>query len=247
VRKHLYNTTIGKVPWFIRRFGASELLLKPLRVVFAPVIIPLLPHKSFQFKGATYECFYHGYNMTWAGERMIEVPIAKSYLDQYGGKDVLEVGNVLSHYFPVVHDILDKFERGPRIINKDIIEFVPPKQYDLILSISTFEHIGFDDDSDVSSDKKIGEAIAACRAILKPGGKFVMTVPLGYNPNLDRLIRNCELEASGEFYMRRVQRLDWEATSKEEALECPYKTRFPYASALLIAEFSYPSGSKSVG
>ena len=178
---------------------------------------------------------------------MIEVPIARSYLEQYDGKDVLEVGNVLSHYFPVAHDTLDKFERGPRIINQDIVEFNPAKQYDLILSISTFEHIGFDDDSDVSSDKKIGEAISACRGMLKPGGKFVMTVPLGYNPNLDRLIRNCELGASSEFYMRRVQKLDWEPAQKEEALECPYKTRFPYASALLIAEFSKPSGNKSMG
>jgi SAM-dependent methyltransferase len=247
VRKHLYNTTIGKVPWFIKRFGASELFLKPLRVAFAPMIIPFLPPKSFQFQGKTCQCFYHGYNMTWAGERMIEVPIAKSYLDRYRGKHVLEVGNVLSHYFPVSHEILDKFERGTGIINKDVVEFLPAKRYDLILSISTFEHIGFDDDSDVSSGKKIGEAIAACRGILKPDGKFVMTVPLGYNPDLDRLITNSELDASAEFYMRRVQKLDWEPASKEEALRCPYRTPFPYASALLIAEFSNPCGSHSVG
>ena len=177
---------------------------------------------------------------------MIEVPIARSYLDQYSGREVLEVGNVLSHYFAVSHDILDKFERGPRIINKDIVEFDPAKRYDLILSISTFEHIGFDDDSDASSGKKISDAIAACRRLLKPDGKFVMTVPLGYNPDLDRLIRSSELDTSGEFYMRRVQKLDWEPTSREEALRCPYKGPFPYASAILVAEFSKTEDGKPV-
>ena len=238
MRKHLYNTRIGKIPWFIKRFGASELILKPLRVAFAPVIIPWLPQKSFRFQGESYKCFYHGYNMTWAGERMVEIPIARSYLEKFQGSEILEVGNVMSHYIPVSHEILDKFEKGPGIINQDIIAFSSKRLYDLILSISTFEHIGFDDDSDAPSGKKILDAIAACRRLLRPDGTFVMTVPLGYNPDLDHIIRDSELGASAEFYMRRVRRLDWEPTIKAEALKCPYKRPFPYASAILVAEFS---------
>ncbi len=245
MRKHLYNTTIGKVPWFIKRFGARELVLKPLRGIFAPVIIPFLPKKSFQFQGKIFACFYHRYNMTWAGERAIEIPIARSYLEQYPGGNILEVGNVLSHYFPIAHEVLDKFETGEGIINEDIIGFLPSKQYDLILSLSTFEHIGFDDEAENSSAQKIREAMAACRSFLKPDGKFVLTVPLGYNPELDRMIRNSELEASREFYLRRAKKLDWEMTSRKEALTCPYKTRFPYASAILVAEFTKAANPKS--
>jgi len=237
MRKHLYNTTIGKVPWFIKRFGAREMVLKPLRGILAPVIIPCLPKKTFQFRGKGFTCFYHRYNMTWAGERAVEIPIARSYLEQYPGRNILEVGNVLSHYFPIAHEVLDKFERGEGIINEDIIAFRPAKQYDLILSISTFEHIGFDDEGEDSPGQKIREAIAACRSHLKPDGKLVLTVPLGYNPELDRMIRNSELEAEAEFYLRRARKLDWEMTDREEALRCPYKTRFPYASAILVAEF----------
>ena len=236
--KHLYNTTIRKVPWFIKRFGAREVLLKPLRVIFAPAIIPFLPKKSFQFEGQSLPCFFHRYNMTWAGERSIEIPIAKSYLDKFDGKDILEVGNVLSHYFPVRHDVLDKFEKGPGIINEDIIDFHPPKNYDLILSISTFEHIGFDDEATEPSGRKIKTAIAACQEFLKPDGKLVLTVPLGYNPDLDRLIRNGELSAARESYLRRVRRLDWQPSTKEEALQSRYKAPFPYANAVLVAEFS---------
>ena len=238
MRNHLYNTVIGKVPWFIKRFGAGEIVLKPLRVLFAPLIIPGLPQKTFQFQGQPLTCFYHRYNMTWAGERCIEIPIAKSYLDQYPGKRVLEVGNVLSHYFPVSHDILDKFEKGPGIINEDIIGFAPAKKYDLILSISTFEHIGYDDEAEESSSQKIQSAVAACtKKLLAPGGKLVITVPVGYNPELDQLMQSGELDHSSEFYMRRVQRLDWVASTKGEALKCRFRTPFPYANAILVAEF----------
>ena len=239
LKKHLYNTVAGKVPWFIKRFGAAELILKPMRVVFAPLIIPLIPRKHFGFNGQSLDCFYHRYNMTWAGERCIEIPIAKSYLDRHSGKRVLEVGNVLSHYFPVSHDILDKFEKGIGIINEDIIGFAPQKRYDLILSISTFEHIGYDDETEESSSKKIKQAIDACtQTLLAPGGKLVITVPIGYNPELDQMIKNGELKTSGETFMRRVKKLDWVASTKAEALNCRFRTPFPYANAILVAEFS---------
>ena len=223
-------------------------MLKPLRVLFASVIVPRLPKKTFEFQGRSFACFYHRYNMTWAGERCIEIPIAKSYLDQHPGKSVLEVGNVLSHYFPVSHAILDKFERGPGIINEDIIHFSPAKQYDLILSISTFEHIGFDDEAEGSSGQKIQSAIAACtKKLLKSDGKFVMTVPLGYNPDLDRMLKCGELGATREFYMRRLKRLEWVASAKEEALQCRFRTPFPYANAILVAEFSNQKDQNPVG
>ena len=237
MKKHLYNTTFGKVPWFVRRFGASEMFLKPLRVAFAPVIIPFLPRRSFEFDGRKLDCFYHGYNMTWAGERTVEVPIAKTYLDRFAGKQILEIGNVMSHYFPARYDIVDKFEKAPGIINEDILAYRPGKSYDLILSVSTFEHIGFDDEAMESSRKKILEAIAACRKLLATDGVFLLTVPIGYNPDLDDLIRAGELGAARELYLQRPGRLRWEQTDRAGALRHQFKTPYPYANALLIAEF----------
>lgn len=58
---------------------------------------------------------------------------------------MLEVGNVLSHYFPIHHDIVDKYEVCPGVINQDIADFLPQEKYDLILSISTVEHVGWDE------------------------------------------------------------------------------------------------------
>ena len=47
---HLYNSRLGKVAWFVRRFGAAELFLKPLRCAFAPLIIPRLLKPEFEFE-----------------------------------------------------------------------------------------------------------------------------------------------------------------------------------------------------
>ncbi len=237
MKKHLYNTTLGKVPWFIKRFGLAEIFLKPLRLVAAPLIIPVLPKMSFELAGEKLECFYHRYNMTWASERCVEIPIARKYLEGRAGGAILEVGNVLSHYFTVQHEVLDKFETGPGIINQDILHYQPGKRYDLILSLSTFEHIGFDDDSVEPSSQKIQAAIATCQGLLNPGGTLVLTLPIGYNPDLDELIRSRRLNSAREFFLRRRARLQWEPAPRDEALRCRYKHPFPYANALLIAEF----------
>jgi len=239
VKKHLYNSKLAKVKWFVRRFGWKELALKPLRMVFAPVIIPTLPKKTFQYKGTTLEYFFHRYNMTWASERCVETPIGRLWLSKYRPNATLEVGNVLSHYGPIQHRVLDKFEKGPGVINEDIVEFKPPDRFQLILSISTFEHIGFDDSSDGSgSAEKILAAIKSCRSLLTPEGRLVITVPIHYNPAMDQLIRGEALPTDARTFLIRRGYTDWVETDQAEALTAKYKEPFPYANAVMVAEFS---------
>jgi hypothetical protein len=82
------------------------------------------------------------------------------------------VGNVLSHYFSVNHDVVDKYEKAEGVINRDIIDFHPSKEYDLIISISTLEHVGWDEDiSDhkiLHDPSKILRAIENLRGLLAP-------------------------------------------------------------------------------
>jgi hypothetical protein len=239
--RHLYNSKLSKFVWFADRFGAAEMIRKPLRWLFAPVIIPRLARKTFSFQGADLEYFYHRYNMTWACERCLEVPVGRFYLDQFHDRRVLEIGNVLSHYLSAGHDVLDKFERGIGIINQDVVDFTPAEPYDLAISLSTFEHIGFDDEASTPSDQKIRAALAACRKFLAAEGKLVITVPIGYNPFLDRLIREQALEADREFYFVRTGFLSWQPADQIRALEKQYRRPFPYANALLVAEFQAAS------
>ena len=206
---HLYKSRLGKVAWFVRRFGAAELFLKPLRCAFAPLIIPRLARAEFVFEGKSLPLFYHRYNMTWANERAVEVPVAGEFLRRFAGKRVLEVGNVTPHYLDTGHTVLDKFERGPGIINEDIAGFAPGERFDLILSVSTFEHIGYDDEADGDSGEKISQSIATCRSLLAADGQLVLTLPLGYNPALDRMIADGQLGSERATFLKRTGRLAW--------------------------------------
>ena len=234
---HLYNSQFSKVVWFARRFGVGELLLKPLRCAFAPLIIPRLARAEFEFEGKSLPLFYHRYNMTWATERAVEVPIAREFLERYAGKRVLEVGNVTPYYLDIAHTVLDKYERGPGIINADITDYAPGDRFELILSVSTFEHIGFDDETNVDSGVKISRAITTCRGFLAAGGQLVLTLPLGYNPTLDRMIADRQLGCNRATFLKRTGRLAWQTVGAAAALASGYGRPFPYANAVMIAQF----------
>jgi SAM-dependent methyltransferase len=238
VKKHLYNARLSKVEWFVKRFGWKEVFFKPLRTVFAPLLIARLPEKTFRYKGQEISYLYHRYNMTWASERCVEVPIGRWWISQTDPQKALEVGNVLSHYEAVGHQVLDKFEKAPGVINEDILTFKPATRYQLILSISTFEHIGFDDEAEGSSADKILAAIEACRRLLAPDGKLVITIPVNYNPELDELIAQERLPSSARTFLHRTGYTDWQETDQATALRALYTKPYPYANAVMIAEFA---------
>jgi hypothetical protein len=223
------------------------MLLKPIRVAFANLIIPRLPSREIKFNGRRLELFYHRYNMTWASERCVEVPIARDYAGAARPDATLEVGNVLSHYGPVQHVILDKFERAPGVINEDITTYRPTRRYDLILWISTFEHIGFDDEAEGRSSDKIHDAIKVCRQMLTPNGILLITVPISYNPELNELIQSGRPGSRNEYFLKKDGPQEWRQCSKEEAMRCEYKRPFPYANAIMVAEFSALEPSSAAG
>lgn len=237
MNKHLYNSSATKVKWFVRRFGWKELILKPWRVAMAPIIIPFLPKRSFSFDGRPLSLFYHRYNMTWAGERCAEIPIALSYAAGVPSGDFLEIGNVLSHYGLEQHLVVDKYEKGPGVQSVDIVDFKATKKFSLVLSISTFEHIGFDDSNDGRSGEKIQHAISCCRRLLTPNGLLVLTVPIGYNPDLDGMLRSRSIDASRARFLIRTAFSAWREASEREAMEAQYGCPYPYGNAVAVLEF----------
>lgn len=127
----------------------------------------------------------------------------------------MEVGNVLSHYGPVKYDVLDKYEKADGVINEDICTFPSEKKYDLIVSISTLEHVGWDEEP--KDERKCLQAFANLQRLLSPGGKIVVTLPLGYNPALDRLIREDKIGFSSIFFLKRSQHQNkWREVSFRE-------------------------------
>jgi len=197
--------------------------------------------KSFKFKfnNKTYKYFYHDYNFTWRSERAIEIPIILQEIIKNKNKRILEVGNVLGHYFDFKHHIVDKFEQGENIINEDIINYKNSEKYDLIVSISTMEHIGWDHIKGwegVSKDpNKILKAIENLKSLLKKDGKIIITFPIGWNPFLELLFIEGKLKFSKTYYFKR-QTFDnkWEQVSWEQISNCSYNRPFPLANGIIV-------------
>jgi hypothetical protein len=234
MKKHLYNTKLGKLKWFIKRFGFFEFFMKPLRIAFAPIIVKLKRKRTFIFNNKKHKFFYHKYNTTWANERCVEIPIVREFIGNTKEK-ILEVGNVLSHYQNVDWSILDKFEKGKGVVNKDIASFKPGTKYKKVISISTFEHIGYDDDSPSNSTKKIINAFNNLQKnCLKKGGTAIITVPLGYNPKMDEIVFRNKLKFKEIKFVKKVSRNDWEEVSSKDAKNSKYGRPYSYANCVAI-------------
>lgn len=161
----------------------------------------------FSFNGTPYRYFIHLYNTTWKCERAVEIPIVMHWIAQKGFTNILEVGNVLSHYFDFEHDVVDKYEKAEGVINADVLDFVTDKRYDLIVAISTLEHVGWDEEP--KEPQKVLRCIHYLKKLLSNGGTLIFTVPAGYNSYLDDIIRKFAIEHAQFFHFKRVNMNRW--------------------------------------
>lgn len=168
----------------------------------------------FQLDNRTYPYFNNIYNTTFLNERTVEVPIIQRYVVHELDHNILEVGNVLNYYFGCLHhDVIDRNELGT-----DLFKITSRKKYKLIVSISTVEHI-----------EEQREAFKVIKGLLAPGGKAVITIPVGFN-NLEYAeYTNIFTEL---LFMRRVS---W-SNKWEQGDYCgtAYASRYPFANEIMI-------------
>jgi hypothetical protein len=202
----------------------------------------LRPRRTFVLDGVERPYLRHRANATWRTERTVEIPIALDALRSAGAGRVLEVGNVLTQYAiarPVNYTVVDKYEVAPRVANIDVLEI--KGTYDLIVSISTLEHVGLDE---MPRDwQKARRAVIQLRRLLAPSGAMLATWPLNYNRDLDDALRAGELGQSGASYLRRVSGSNlWMQATIEDASKCMYG--FPWAGATALALVRFGSASR---
>lgn len=194
----------------------------------------LRSNKYFIFRGQAYRYFYHHYNFTNLNERCVEIAIIREIMEKYKGKRILEVGNVLAHYLKFAGDILDKYEKSPRVINQDAADFQTAHKYDLIVSVSTLEHIGRDDGS--NDPDKIFSVLNNLRNCLSAEGLLIFTIPIGYNKSLDDNIRQGKININEQYYLQRKSKNNqWAEIRAEEAWLCQYDFPYRAGNAILIA------------
>ena len=238
-----YSGRVSKAVKVLQREGFLPFLVRFVHYLkrlgfrtVTPIMKSALKNKYFCYQGQKLKYLAHRHNISWATERAVEVPIVlhhlRQQLKQLKTGNILEVGAVLRHYYPMLPGVvLDKFETGAGIVNEDVINYKPSKKYDLIISISTLEHVGFDDDlkDPLGTLKAVKNLKENCLA--KNGSMFI-TMPLGYNKDVDLLIFNNQFGFANETYLKKTRFFNrWQEVRKDQA---KVNYSFDHARAIVV-------------
>jgi hypothetical protein len=201
-----------------------------------------LAERRFVLDGESHAYHVAPGTRTWDNERAVELPVAWSELQRHGGSHgVIEVGNVLGHYFDTSHPVLDKYEHDEHVTwNEDVVAFQPPFAPELVLSVSTLEHVGHGESP--RDPAKFRQAIDAILGWLAPAGRLVFTVPLGYNPAVREYLDAPHALRTAVRCMRRTT-LDnlWAQAEYGDVCDVRYDRPFPCANAIAIVEVTAPA------
>lgn len=221
----------GETPWTVTAKALDKLSVYGTY----PLHKRRLQNRFYNYRGSKVPFFVHHYNATWRNERCLEIALAFDFLRRTQPSSWLELGNVMRYYTPEAHDVIDKYEKGDCILNEDFVGFQPQRTYDAFVTISTVEHIGWDEQ--VRDPLKVLAALNNMEKMVQNKEKVFFTAPLGYNDFLDGIVKRREFQFKHEAFFVRVNRdNDWKQCSREEALQYPYGKKFLAANALWVGE-----------
>jgi SAM-dependent methyltransferase len=199
-------------------------------------------NETFEYRGEELHYFNHMYNCTRLNERAVELAIARHFMSwaqhdawtrKRSAATGLELGNVTSHYWPAHHRIVDRYEEAAGVENIDVFDLASGSSADWIIAISTLEHVRWDEpDRDPNG---AANAIWHLKSLLKPGGRMLVTCPLGYHPQLDREILSGRFEDARQTCFVRTGDIDW--VESDEIVAKPYGATSHWAESLWVAEF----------
>jgi hypothetical protein len=138
------------------------------------------PRRTMNALGARIPLHYEWRRWTWRNERCAEIALGRHVLSGRDPSRVIELGNVLPLAGLGGHTVIDKYERGEGVVNVDILEYVPRGRFDLAISISTLEHVGWDEDP-----RDSGKAAVALERLAELADDLLVTVPVAYHPGFE--------------------------------------------------------------
>jgi hypothetical protein len=172
---------------------------------------------TFPFNGRWYTAFCHAHNCGWPPSRMteraVELGLADRWLTQIDGP-VTEVGAVTPYYWPGrVPRIVDPGDDHPLVTDRTSLFDVDFAQAN-VLCLSTLEHIGTGEYGQPKKDHRPVDALAhltaACRS-------YLITVPFGWNHDVDAAIFTENPPLPAQFLVRSVKGNDWRECGAREA------------------------------
>lgn len=207
---------------------------------------------TVEYHGAQLPAFCHMYNMTWLNERGAELAVVTDFLARLdaehdadaglAGLAILEVGNVCAHYGiwdPVVAEggsvtIVDRYEPAPYVDNIDVFDVTGT--WDVIVAVSTLEHVRWDEPDIDRQPGASAEAVELLARSLAPGGRMLVTVPTGHNPPFDQYLRDDVLADRSCTLVRDM--VSWRQTPEPDFR--PYGVTQAWAEAVWIGEWHHP-------
>lgn len=175
----------------------------------------------------------------WRTERGIELAIAKRALQQHRPDDVIEIGNVLPLAGHDDHLVVDKYEQGPNVVNEDIVEFTPDRKYPLVISVSTLEHVGWDE---VPVDPgKASRALTNMASIVAEGGGMLVTIPVAFHPEFEDFFVSDESPFDAiDLLVKTSRTAEWEQRPVEERHAIRYGQPYCCGNGVLVGIVGSP-------
>ncbi|MBW4594371.1 MAG: hypothetical protein KME46_16035 [Brasilonema angustatum HA4187-MV1] len=220
--------------------------------------------ETFTWNGKSLRYNLIPYNNT--AERAIEIPIILDFLSKSNvGEKLLEVGNVLcnyeNEYNKISRTVVDKYEVAADVVNIDLMDVSALDKYDLIVSISTVEHIGQNwDNFECSIERDLEaplKAIVKIYTLLNLAGRAIITVPFGkftdgiwyiqFNQDyLERLTKKYKLPEVAiqvSYFKRIASEVEtdnpyqiWIQTNQDELKNVCYDSPYSCANGLAVIE-----------
>jgi hypothetical protein len=233
---------MNRPSFFFRLWAAARTGYQMHGVVFPFVVLhrswvyfyrKIFGAREFSFMGTRHAYVIHPFILD--NERAVEVALAREFLSDRKGT-ILEVGNVLANFMSLPHDVVDKYEKAPGVINEDIIAYAPGKKYDVIVTVSTLEHVGWDETP--RTPEKILQAIAHLKSLLADGGELLATMPIDYNSYLDKVIRENQTGFTRVNFLIRISSDNrWREASFDEAIIQKFGTPYTCANAIMVGTY----------
>jgi hypothetical protein len=193
---------------------------------------------EFTLNAHHYVVFCHTHNCGWPPSRMteraVEVRLADRWLSHVLGP-VIEIGAVTPYYWPSrVARVVDPADGHPLVTDRVSLFDIDTTGLN-VLCLSTLEHIGSGEYGQpldpIGPTKALAHLTANCR-------DYLITVPFGYNPDIDAAVFGDASPVPAKFLMRSADGNDWRECSAHEARVPPSrrsgKDHFAYANGLAV-------------
>jgi hypothetical protein len=181
---------------------------------------------TFWFAGREYRYFFHYHNCGWppnrCTERIVELALADYWLDRVDTSQVLEVGAVTPYYWPHrVPTVVDPAD-GHRLVTRRCSLFDVDFGGRSVLSISTLEHVGQGQYGQLFTP---GLAVQGLAKIMAEAANLLITIPVGFNPELDAVLFAEDYLPPGlerRFMVRKSDEPKWLEEKNADKARLPY-------------------------